>query len=85
MSINVTLDEVRLNATLAALHERESKLTAELAVLRTQPESQDRDFAMDCVAMMLQHTLLARAELTVSIPEPIEGWAPGELVEAYGR
>ena len=70
MSVNVTLDEIRLNATLAALYERKTKLTAELAVLRTQPESVDRDYAMDCVAMALQHTLLAVRELTVAIPDP---------------
>ena len=69
MSVNVTLDEIRLNATLAALYDREAKLRAELSVMQGQPESIDRDYAMDCVAMALRHTLLAVRDLTVAIPD----------------
>jgi hypothetical protein len=68
--VRVTLDEVRLNAIFAALHEREHRLAVELARLTRQPESKDREFAMDCVAMGIQHCYLARMELTAAIPEP---------------
>lgn len=67
--VNVTLDELRLNAIFAALYEREHRLALELAHLTGQPESRDREFAMDCVALAIQHSYLARRDLTAAIPD----------------
>lgn len=68
--VTVTLDEVRINAVLAALHEREHRLVVELAGLAKHPPSSGREFAMDCVAMGIQHASLARKTITDAIPEP---------------
>lgn len=68
--VRVTLDEIRLNAIFAALDERQQRLGRELARLTTQRPSPSREYAMDANAMALEHTYLARMELTAAIPEP---------------
>lgn len=67
--VNVTLDELRLNAIFAALHEREFRLGAELSRLTRQPESQDRTYAMDCVTMAIEHSFMTRRDLTAAIDD----------------
>ena len=89
--MQVTLDEIRVNAIFAALHEREHRLSRELARLTAQPATRNREYAMDCVAMAIQHCYLARRDLTAALPAetPLvaieEPWTESEMAWAAGR
>ena len=59
--VTVTVDEITLNATRAALMERVNRLRLEVAYLETQASSEDRDRAFVWCVAAQQQTEMALA------------------------
>jgi hypothetical protein len=77
VTVTVTLSEVDINAIGAALDERSKRLAHEYARLVAQPESQDRNFALDCNrdahrATVRVNLLLASALMEDDEPESVD-------------
>lgn len=63
-----TLDSLALNATLAALDERSSRLARERVALLEQPATRSRDFALECSADAIRDTERARLAFARQVP-----------------
>jgi hypothetical protein len=72
------LDSLALNATCAALDERANRLVNELAHLAHQPQSQGRDFAIECNRDAIRDTERARLAFARQIPD--RAWSPEDDV-----
>lgn len=68
--VTVTLDELAVNAITAALDERVSRLTEQLARISNQPKSASRDFAADTLRMALGQALRTRIDIATALDDP---------------
>ena len=67
--MNVNLDSLTLNATLAALDERLTRLVLTQEELRTGEPSQSREYALECVEDAIRDTSRARVAFGRSLPD----------------
>lgn len=68
--VSVTLTEQMVNAVGAALDMRNKSLVGQLVRLRSQPESQDRDFAIATVQEAIRDTIMSRLTIAEALEEP---------------
>lgn len=68
--VRVTLTEQMVNAIGAALDERNKKLVGNLVRLKTQPESQSRDFAIEATQEAIRDTIVSRLTIAEALEEP---------------
>lgn len=68
--VSVTLTEQMVNAIGAALDERNKKLVGNLVRLRSHPQTQDRDFAIETVQEAIRDTILSRLTIAEALEEP---------------
>lgn len=72
MPVTVTLTELDINAIGAALDQRNRSLVRAHARLICQPESQDRDFAIECSQEALRDLVRVRLLLASAVMEDDE-------------
>jgi hypothetical protein len=72
MLVTVTLGALSLNAIGAALDERKDRLSRDIGRLITQPESLDRDFAIECNRDALRDTILTQLIVAAAIVDAEE-------------
>lgn len=68
--VKVTLTEQMVNAIGAALDERNKRLVSNLVRLRTHPQTQDRDFAIETLQEAIRDTILSRLTIAEALEEP---------------
>lgn len=68
--VRVTLTEQMVNAIGAGLDMRNKSLVGTLVRLRSQPESQDRDFAIEVTQEAIRDTILSRLTIAEALEEP---------------
>lgn len=68
--VRVILTEPMVNAIGAALDARNKVLVGQLVRLKGQPESRDRDFAIDCTQDAIRDGIAARLTIAAALEEP---------------
>lgn len=92
--LTLTLDELEVNAVRAALDERIKILGRTYADLKEQRDSPSNRFALDTVDLAIRQA--TRAALTIDRAladdypddmtlDDLDGWAPGEVTQVFGR
>ena len=68
--VTVTLTESMVNAIGAALDARNKSLVSQLVRLKSQPESQSRDFAIEATEGAIRDCITARLTIAQALEEP---------------
>ena len=68
--LTVTLAELQVNATVAALQDRSNHLAATLVRLKAQPKSPSRDFAIETTEQAIRDCITAFLAFSAAMPDP---------------
>ena len=68
--VTVTLTESMVNAIGAALDARNKSMVSQLVRLKSQPESQSRDFAIEATEGAIRDCILSRLTIAQALEEP---------------